>query len=105
MYENCKCSLEYDKLIKDKYIIFTSLQCTRKPLLIIPNFLRSIFSILYHYWRKDFDEFILKLKKGVMSFKDIDSWNRFNEKSLAPIEKFYSKLQYKGISNVDYRPA
>ena len=40
-----------------------------------------------------------------MRFKDIDSWNRFNEKSLAPIEKFYSKLQYKGISNVDYRPA
>ena len=40
-----------------------------------------------------------------MRFKDIDSWNRFNEKSLAPIEKFYSNLQYKGISNVDYRPA
>ena len=32
----------------------------------------------------------------------MDSWERFNETSLAPKESFYSELNLEGISNKDY---
>ena len=65
----------------------TCLQCTKKSL-IIPNFLISCFSTLYDYGEKDFNEFILKLGKGVMCYKYIDLWNRFNKKPLPSNEIF-----------------
>ena len=36
--EDWKCSLKYDKMIKDENIMFTCLPCTKKTLMIITNF-------------------------------------------------------------------
>ena len=38
------------------------------------------------YCKNDFDESILKLRKGVMCYEYIDLWNIFNGKSLPLIE-------------------
>ena len=45
------------------------------------------------------------LKKGVYPYQYMDSMDRFDETTLPNIEKFYSKLQLKHISEKDYKHA
>ena len=47
----------------------------------------------------------LVLKKGVYPYDYFDSFARFNETELPPIDKFYNKLQNKGCSEEDYEHA
>ena len=48
------------------------------------------------------EQFRLLLRKGVYPYEYIDDWSKFNETKLPPIEKFYSKLNLSGISEIDY---
>ena len=73
-------------MIKDKYSLFTYLQNTKKSLIAILNYLVSHFYALCDYCKNDFDESILKLRKGVICYEYIDLWNIFNRKSLPLIE-------------------
>ena len=43
------------------------------------------------------------LRKGVYLYEYIDSWERFDEKSLPDKEAFYSNLNMEDIIDVDYR--
>ena len=43
------------------------------------------------------------LRKGVYPYEYIDSWERFDEKSLPDKEAFYSNLNMEDIIDVDYR--
>ena len=45
------------------------------------------------------------LKKGVYPYEYVDNWERFDETSLADTEAFYSNLNIKSITDVDYRHA
>ena len=47
----------------------------------------------------------LLTRKGVYPYEYMDSWDRFNETSLPPIDEFYSKLNGVGISEDDYKHA
>ena len=47
----------------------------------------------------------LIVRKGVYPYEYIDSLDRFNEPSLPPIEKFYSKLTDEKVSLKDYQHA
>ena len=47
----------------------------------------------------------LLTRKGVYSYEDMDSWDRFNETRFPSIDKFYSKLNGVGISEDDYKHA
>lgn len=47
----------------------------------------------------------LLLRKGVFPYKYLDSFERFNETCLPPIEEFFSDLSKKGISEKDYQHA
>ena len=51
------------------------------------------------------EKYDLLIRKGVYPYDYMDSWDRFNETSLPPIEKFYSKLTGSGISTEDYEHA
>ena len=53
----------------------------------------------------DPEEYSLLTRKGVYPYEYMDSWERFNEMCLPPIEKFYSKLNGLGISEDDYKHA
>ena len=47
----------------------------------------------------------LLTRKGVYPYEYMDSWDRFNETRLPPIDKFYSKLNGVGINEDDYKHA
>ena len=47
----------------------------------------------------------LLLKKGVYPYEYMDSWQRFDETQLPPIDKFYSSLSDESISQEDYEHA
>ena len=43
------------------------------------------------------------LRKGVSPYEYMDSWQKFNEKSLPSKEDFYSNLNMENIDDIDYR--
>ena len=51
------------------------------------------------------ENFKLMRRKGIYPYEYIDSWERFDETKLPPKEKFYSKLNMKGITDKDYEHA
>ena len=51
------------------------------------------------------NKFILLLKKGVYPYGYLDSMDRFVETELPCIEKFYSELKIRHISENDYKHA
>ena len=53
----------------------------------------------------DCSEYNLLTRKGVYPYEYMDSWDRFEETSLPPINKFFSKLNGSGISEEDYEHA
>ena len=65
----------------------------------------KIFSNTYDYFSGDINKFILLLRKGVYSYEHMDSWERFDEKSLCDREAFCSGLNMEDITDVDYRHA
>ena len=50
-------------------------------------------------------KFELVIRKGVYPYKYMNSWERFDETDLPPIEKFYSSLSGSNISSDDYEHA
>ena len=53
----------------------------------------------------DLAKYKLLARKGVYHYEYIDSWDRFNETRLPPIDKFYNKLNGVGIIEDDYEHA
>ena len=51
------------------------------------------------------EEFELLIRKGVYPYEYMDSWERFDETELPPIENFYSSLSASSISPEDYKHA
>ena len=66
---------------------------------------RKKFPSTYKLCNKNSAKFILLLRKGVYPYEYMDSMDRFDETTLPNIEKFYSKLQLKDISEKDYKHA
>ena len=66
--------------------------------------LKTRFSNLRRNCASDGD-FRLFLRKGVYPYEYLDSFDRFEEVGLPPIESFYSKLTLSGVSKNDYTHA
>ena len=69
-------------------------------------------NILIKIWLKDLkihewgiNKFILLLRKGVDPYEYMDNWERFDEELLPDKEAFYSTLNMKDVTDVDYRHA
>ena len=63
------------------------------------------FPSTYRLCDKNVNKFVLLLKKGIYPDEYMDSMDKFNETTLPSIEKFYSKLQLKNITNDEYNHA
>ena len=50
-------------------------------------------------------QYDLLKRKGVYPYEYIDSWNRFEETNLPPIDAFYSNLNMTSIGEEDYAHA
>ena len=57
----------------------------------------------YSFCNNDLNKFILLLRKGVYPYEYMDSWEKFNEKSLPSKEDFHSNLNMDDINDIDYR--
>ena len=45
------------------------------------------------------------IRKGVYPYEYMDEWKKFEETSLPPRDAFYSRLNFKVISDLDYEHA
>ena len=55
------------------------------------------------YYSKDLESFLLMLRKEVMLYGYVDSWEKFHKNKLPSENKFFSELNNKGISDKGYR--
>ena len=92
---DCRSYHDY-MLIKDDQLI---VRCFR-------FYLIKRFANIYEFY-DEFDEIyiiiFLLLRKGVYVYEFMDCWKRFDETSLPDKEEFYSSLNMKEITGVDYR--
>ena len=68
------------------------------------NELIKRFANIYEFSNENINKFILLLRKGVYPYEYMNSWERLNETSLLD-KAFYSSLNMKNITDVDYRHA
>ncbi|MCE2507588.1 MAG: hypothetical protein J4F36_14200, partial [Nitrosopumilaceae archaeon] len=69
------------------------------------NLLKILFSSVYEYCGGDDLKFRLLLRKGAYPYEYMDSMERFKETSLPCKKAFYSELNLKEISDLDYKHA
>ena len=99
---DCKSYLDY-MITKDEQLIFRCFRCKKN---YEENFNKELiqrFANTYEFCNGDLNKFILLLRKGVYPYEYMDSWQRFYETSLPDKESFYSNLNMKNITDVDYR--
>ena len=60
------------------------------------------FKNTYSFCNNDLNKFTLLLGKGVCPYEYMDSWEKFNEKSLPSKEEFYSNLNMEDIDDIDH---
>ena len=65
----------------------------------------TFFPSTFKLCKGNLKKFLLSLRKGVYSYEYMDSIDKFNETELPSIDKLYSKLQKKHISDKDYAHA
>ena len=87
---DCKYYLEYISTETDNHLIFRCFDCKR-------SYKKD--------FNKDFDKFILLIRKGVYPCEYMDSWERFDKKLLPKKENLYSSLNMEDVTAVDYRHA
>ena len=97
---------------KEKYISFSWRQFVFKDsvqflLASLDELVKANPEESFKLTKKDYsqDEFNLLFRKGVYPYEYMDSWERFDETALPPIEKFYSSLTDSHISKEDYEHA
>ena len=63
--------------------------------------LRDLFFNTYKCSNLNNNKFMLLLQKDVYPYEYMDNWEKFNERSLAEKEDFYSHLYMKDITDAD----
>ena len=63
------------------------------------------FPTVYQFCNGNWNKLILLIRKGVYPYKDMDSWEKFDETSLRDKKAFYSNLSLEDISDEDYAHA
>ena len=99
---NCKSCLDYIKT-KNEKLIFKCFNCKQYYEKGFNKELIKRFASTYEFCNKNFNKFILLLRKGVYPYEYMDNWERFNETSLPSKESFYSNLNMENIDDIDYR--
>ena len=108
----CKCGpndskdiITKGKELKGKdYVLIKCNTCNFKKK-VKANILINRFPSTFKLCKGNLKKFLLLLRKGVYPYEYMDSIDKFNETELPSIDKFYSKLQKKHISDKDYAHA
>ena len=102
--KNCNSCLNYMKF-DDNKLIYRCFECKTNYNKDFNNEVINMFSSLYDFCNKYINKSMLLLRKGIYPYEYMDSWERFNETSLPDKEYFYSNLNMKNITDIDYRHA
>ena len=105
--EKCKDNMEFIAIDEGFVAKFECKNCyySMKSRQLDERTLKYNFYNLYRYCGSDDDVFRLLLRKGVYPYEHMDSFERFNETKLPPIESFYSEFNLSAISKNDYKHA
>ena len=76
-------------------------ECKASPTKLANESIKN-FPALYKFCNGDLNKFFLLLRKGIYPYEYIDSWERFDEKTIPPKEAFYSELNLENITDKDY---
>ena len=85
--KDCKSYLDY-MTTKDEKLIFRCFSCTKNYEKYFNKDLIQRFANIYEFCNRDLNKFILLLRKGVYSYECMDSWQKFDEKSLPERKSF-----------------
>ena len=88
---------------KDEQLIFRCFRCKKNHEKNFNEELIQRFANTYEFCNGGLNRFILLLRKGVSPYEYMDSWQRFDETSLADKEALYRNLNMEDITDVDYR--
>ena len=101
---DCKSYFDY-MMIKDDQLILSCFEGKKNYKKDFNKNLIKRFANTYECCNKDFNKFILLLRKGIYPYQYMDSWKIFDETLLPNNEDFYSILNMEDITSVDYRHA
>ena len=105
---DCDCTDKNKQQTKikynDKLVCTRCKSCTKRSKQTIKS-LKDKFPSTYQLTKGNIDKFIFLLRKGVYPCEYMNRWERFDEKHLPPIDKFYSNLNLKDTSKDNYRHA
>ena len=99
---HCKYCLEYIKSKSDQ-LTLKCFECKKNYKKDFNNELIKRFVNIYKFCNKEYNKFILLLRKGVYPYEYMDGWERFDETSLPDKKAFYSSLSMENITDVDYK--
>ena len=99
---DCKFCLDYIK-IKNEKLLLKCFNCNNYYKNTFNKDLIKKFKNTYSFCNNDLNKFILLLRKGIYPYEYMDSWEKFNEKSLPSKDDFYSNLNMEDIDDIDYR--
>ena len=57
------------------------------------------FKSTYQFCENDSNKFLMLLRKAIYPREYMDSWNKFNQDKLPPMNNFYSELTMENITN------
>ena len=107
--KDCKKCMERNKIKsecryikqKENKLIYKCKKCNDISYKSVNGFIEKFRSIC-EFCNKDLNKFVLLIRKGVYPYEYMDSWEKFNERSLPDKEYFYSQLNLECITDEDY---
>ena len=100
---DCSSFLDYVWITKNEKLLLKCFNCNIYYNKKFNKELIKKFKNTYSFCNNNLNKFILLLRKGIYPYEYMDSWERFNETSLASKEDFYSNLNMEDIDDIDYR--
>ena len=81
------CSLEHES-VKNNLKKYNYLSCNKNYSEKLNEGLKKKFTNIFKFSNKDINKFIFPLRKGIYPYEYMDSWKRFDEKSLPDKKSF-----------------
>ena len=104
-FKCCEKSMEFVEINADYKAVYRCNKCsTTKNKQLDKDIITKKFKNTYSQSKND-SQFRLLLRKGVYPYEYMDSWEKFDEKTLPSIKNFYSNLNLENITNTDYEHA
>ena len=90
--------------LKNNKLNYNCKECGKRCFKSINGLIKK-FPNTYEFCDGDNKKFVLLLRKGVYSYEHMDSWEKFNERSLPHKKTFYRELYLEDITDKDYAHA